>query len=210
MAALSKFPEFAKATNYKTPNSVTDGPLQYAYNTQHNMFKHLEAHPPYSMQFNNHMGGYHQGRPSWMDEGLYPVKERLIEGAQAGPDAPFLVDIAGGVGHDLDEFRRKVPHVPGRLVLQDLASIIEQANRLDCRIEKMVYDFYTEQPVRGEFLLASQHYLEILIVSNTDQNRRPRVLHALNAARLARCRVRQDPGTRERSHDARLLATADQ
>ncbi|AEO63824.1 uncharacterized protein THITE_2039657, partial [Thermothielavioides terrestris NRRL 8126] len=109
----------------------------------------LMAHPPYGMQFNHHMGGYRQGRPSWMDPGFYPVEERLIQGAKTDADAAFLVDIAGGVGHDLDEFRRKVPHAPGRLVLQDLAPVIEQAQSLNSRIEKMVYNFYTEQPVKG-------------------------------------------------------------
>ncbi|KAK4232773.1 hypothetical protein C8A03DRAFT_39595 [Achaetomium macrosporum] len=151
MMALCKFPEYAKKTNYKTPNSLTDGPLQYAYNTQLNMFEHLMAHPPYGEQFNHHMGGYRQGRPSWMDRGFYPVEERLIQGARQSPDAPFLVDIGGGVGHDLDEFRRKVPHAPGRLVLEDLAPVIDQAHArgLDSRIETLVYNFYTEQPVKG-------------------------------------------------------------
>lgn len=152
MASLSKFPEYARSTGYKTPNSLTDGPLQYAYNTQLNMFEHLVAHPPYGMQFNNHMGGYRQGRPSWMDKGFYPVEERLVKGAKTDDDAnaAFLVDIAGGVGHDLDEFRRKVPHAPGRLVLQDLEPVLEQAAGLDGKIEKMVYNFYTEQPVKGK------------------------------------------------------------
>ena len=154
MAALSKFPEYAKATKYTTPNGLTDGPLQYAYHTKKNMFEHLTAHPPYGTQFNNHMGGYRQGRPSWMDPDFYPVEERLIVGAQPGP---FLVDVAGGVGQDLAEFRRKVPHAPGTLVLQDLSSVIEQAYGLDSSIERMVYDFFTEQPVKGEFLLASHH-----------------------------------------------------
>jgi hypothetical protein len=61
------------------------------------MFEHLMAHPPYGMQFNHHMGGYRQGRPSWMDPGFYPVEERLIQGAKTDADAAFLVDIAGGV-----------------------------------------------------------------------------------------------------------------
>ncbi|KAL2255433.1 hypothetical protein VTK26DRAFT_3394 [Humicola hyalothermophila] len=149
MEALNKFPEYAKLNGYKTPNSLTDGPLQYAYKTQLNLFEHLIAHPPYGAQFNNHMGGYRQGRPSWMDPGFYPVEERLIQGADTGPDATFLVDIAGGRGHDLDEFRRKVPHAPGRLVLQDLEPVIQQAEGLDEKIEKMVYNFYTEQPIKG-------------------------------------------------------------
>ncbi len=180
MTAQSKFPEYAKATNYKTPNQVDSGPLQYAFNTQLNMFEYLTAHSSFGMQFNNHMGGYHQGRPSWMDQGFYPVEERLIHGAQTDQDATFLVDIAGGVGHDLEEFLRKVPHAPGRLVLQDLEAVIDQAHGLGDRIHKMVYDFYTEQPIKGESLYALMYFSGI-----ADKTRCSCVLYALHAARLA-------------------------
>lgn len=149
MASLSKFPEYAMKNGYKTPNSISDGSLQYAYNTEHNMFEHLHANPPYGLQFNHHMGGYRQGRPSWMDKGFYPVQERLVDGFDNASDAALLVDIGGGLGHDLDEFRRKYPDAPGRLVLQDLGPVLGQIKQLDSKIERMEYDFYTEQPVKG-------------------------------------------------------------
>jgi hypothetical protein len=62
----------------------------------------------------------------------------------------MLVDIGGNVGHDLEEFGRKHPEAPGRLVLQDLPVIIGQIKKLDDRVERMEYDFYTEQPVKGK------------------------------------------------------------
>ena len=96
------------------------------------------------------MGGYHQGRPSWMDEGFFPVKEKLVEGFDKDAEgAALLVDIGGSVGHDLEEFRRKHPDAPGRLVLQDLPLVISQIEKLDDGIETMSYDFYAEQPVKG-------------------------------------------------------------
>lgn len=48
-----------------------------------------------------------------MDPSIYPVQESLIHGAEAGSDAPFLVDIAGGLGHDLTEFKNRFPNYPG-------------------------------------------------------------------------------------------------
>lgn len=48
-----------------------------------------------------------------MDPSIYPVQENLIHGAETGSDAPFLVDIAGGLGHDLTEFKRRFPSTPG-------------------------------------------------------------------------------------------------
>lgn len=98
------------------------------------------------------MGGYRQGRPSWMDPDFYPVRERLLEGLDGAEDAVLLVDIGGGLGHDLAEFRRKYPRSPGRLILQDVPAVIAQtgtAAGLDATIEPMVYDFHTEQPVVG-------------------------------------------------------------
>lgn len=98
------------------------------------------------------MGGYRQGRPSWMNEDFFPVRERLIKGARADPDAVLMVDVGGNIGHDLAEFQTKHPNSPGRLVLQDLPVVIGQIKTLDAGIERMEHDFLTEQPVKGERL----------------------------------------------------------
>ena len=149
-----KFNAYAAATAYREPNSASDGPYQYAYNTPLNMFAYMQAHPPMGPQFNHHMGGYRQGRPSWMDEGFFPVRERLVKEARTDDaEAVFIVDIGGSIGHDLAEFARKHPDAPGRLVLQDLPAVLGQIASLDGRIERMEYDFYTEQPVKGTSVL---------------------------------------------------------
>lgn len=59
------------------------------------------------------VGGYRQGRLPWMHPSLYPVEETLFRGADASPDAPLVVDIAGGLGHDIDEFKKFYPNHPG-------------------------------------------------------------------------------------------------
>jgi hypothetical protein len=118
------------------------------------MFAYMQAHPPMGQQFNHHMGGYRQGRPSWMDESdesFFPVQDRLVKGTKSDADAALIVDIGGSIGHDLAEFAVKHPGAPGRLVLQDLPAVLGQIASLDGRIERMAYDFYTEQPVKGMF-----------------------------------------------------------
>lgn len=96
----------------------------------------------------NHMSAYHQGRPSWMDPGFYPVEEHLVAGLD--PNAPLLVDVGGSTGHDLTEFHLKHPKVQGKLVLQDLPEVIEKARHLvGSNIEAMEHDFFKEQPVKG-------------------------------------------------------------
>ncbi|KAI3554047.1 hypothetical protein CABS01_00577 [Colletotrichum abscissum] len=149
MESLAKFHEFAKKTNYREPNDVFNGPLQYGYNTKLDCFSWLAARHPYEMQFAQHMGAYRQGRPSWMDEGIYPVKHRLLDGFDDSQDNVLLVDVGGSFGHDIDEFRRKHPEAPGRLVVQDLPTVINQIEKLDEKIERMGHDFFTEQPIKG-------------------------------------------------------------
>jgi hypothetical protein len=150
---LTSLPAHLKKTGYANPSNGRAAAFQDGYNTSSHFFEYLQTHPAHAEQFNNHMTAYHQGRPSWMDVGFYPVPE-LAQGVAA--EDVLLVDVGGGVGHDLAEFRRKWPGVPGRLVLQDLGDVIEQArvmNRETERgVEATVHDFFTEQPVKGTFL----------------------------------------------------------
>lgn len=65
------------------------------------------------------MAAYRAGKISWLDPGFYPVNERLIEQFNAKFGDILLVDVGGGLGHDLRELREKYPALPGKLVLQD-------------------------------------------------------------------------------------------
>ena len=85
-----------------------------------------------------------------MNADFYPVRERLIKGAKSEDDAAFIVDIGGSIGHDLAEFAKKHPDVPGRLVLQDLPVVLGQISSLNAKIERMAYDFYSKQPLLGK------------------------------------------------------------
>lgn len=45
------------------------------------------------------MAGYLLGRPSWGDWGLFPVKERFLDGFDTEKeDAVLLIEVAGGMG----------------------------------------------------------------------------------------------------------------
>ncbi|KDN67897.1 putative O-methyltransferase [Colletotrichum sublineola] len=129
-----------------------------------NIFQHMMINYP-NGEFQNHMAGYRQGRPSWMDDGFFPVAEKLIQGADTSADAAFLVDIGGSIGHDLDEFCRKHPDAPGRHSLQDLPHVLSQVQRIDNKIELIEYDFHTEQPVKG----ARAYYLHSVLHDWTDE-----------------------------------------
>jgi hypothetical protein len=121
--------------------------------TEHSFFEYINGksadYPNLGPQFNNLMSAYHQGRPSWMDEGFYPVKEKLIAGAKSGSEDVLIVDVGGNKGHDLEEFKSKWPDAPGRLILQDQPHVLKEIRSLNPAVEPMVHDFYTPQPIKG-------------------------------------------------------------
>lgn len=103
-----------------------------------------------------------------MDEGFYPVKERLFDGFDtSNKDAVLLIDVGGGFGHYTEELLSKFPNCPGRLILQDLPPVIGRIQQLHPRIEKMEYDFFTEQPVKGELHLLPINSQEGLVANLT-------------------------------------------
>lgn len=65
-----------------------------------------------------------------MDPSIYPVQENLINGAEAGSDAQFLVDVAGGLGHDLTEFKSRFANHPGvsRIPFTELLRLMADKN----------------------------------------------------------------------------------
>ncbi|PHH65735.1 hypothetical protein CDD81_1462 [Ophiocordyceps australis] len=143
-----RFHEFSRKRGWVNPTDAKDTALMYAYGTNMDVFK-WQQFLGYGTHFNDHMAGYDLGRLPWMDPRFYPVKERLIDGADTDPEAPFLVDIAGNVGHDLARFHMFHPSFPGRLILEDLPNVISTIQDLDPAIIRIEYDFHTEQPVKG-------------------------------------------------------------
>ena len=149
MKAIYKLPEYFRSTSYRNPDNAVAGPFQFAYETPQHWFSWVSNNPAISRQFNNYMRGYHQGRPSWMDRDFYPVEDALLNLVKAGPQSVLLVDVGGGLGHDLQEFHRKHPSAPGRLIVQDKPDVIQQLSDNLGKIELMGHDFFTEQPVKG-------------------------------------------------------------
>jgi hypothetical protein len=94
------------------------------------------------------------------------MHERLIDGSNPDSDPALLVDIGGGYGHDLLAFHQKYPN-KGKLLLQDLPSVVAQKRGFPEGIEAMGYDFFTEQPVKGKPTLQvlkqqTWHYSKVL------------------------------------------------
>lgn len=143
-------PKYLAQTGYKNPQNPKDGPFQFAHNTSLQFFDWLNVHPESLEDFNNHMAGYRAGQVSWMDPDCYPVEDLLAKGADQDKLAVLLVDVGGGLGQDIEEFQRKYPTLPGRLILQEQRAIVQEVTKtIHNRIEPMEHDFFTRQPIIG-------------------------------------------------------------
>lgn len=122
------------------------------------MFQWLAQHPQYLSAFNSYMSAHRAGKPNWYDPGFYPVTERLIQTFNPAISDVLLVDVGGGLGHDLHTFRTKYPSAPGTLILQDrqevIANVPPQAPFL-----AQAHDFFTPQPVEH----AKAYYLRSVL-----------------------------------------------
>jgi len=95
------------------------------------------------------MGGYRAGKSSWVEPGFYPVEERLGKGIKEGTKEVLLVDVGGGLGHDLELLKEEHERLPGRLILQDKEEVLSQIPATNNVFEKITHDFFTPQAVKG-------------------------------------------------------------
>lgn len=158
-------PAYFEEHGFSSPDSGVDCPFQLAYNCKgSHMFEYWDkSSPETGRRFASMMDIWSRGRPRWFFEEYYPLKGRLIEGAEK--DTPFLVDVGGGSGHDIEDLRKAFEgQLPGKLILQDRPEIVELA-KVDSSIESMAHDFMKEQPVKG----ARAYYFHSIIQDWNDE-----------------------------------------
>lgn len=132
---------------FPKPDNALDGPFQYA-NGIGTAFEWLANHPEVFQAFYSYVHALRKHRPSWTD--IYPVHEKLVNGLKLDGDASVFVDIGGGTGQILQDFRADIPEYRGRLVLQEIPEVIAAATvGPDDGIELQVHDFFTPQPIKG-------------------------------------------------------------
>jgi ubiquinone/menaquinone biosynthesis C-methylase UbiE len=137
--------EYFEKTGYKNPGDAYDGPFQFGVKTQDHYFDWLNQNPVEQHAFNSVMtlGRTFRGE-EWFE--FFPVEEKL----QTSPGQTLLIDIGGGMGHDIVEFKKRYPQLPGKLVLQDLPQVIDDIKEpLPEGVEAVKYDMYTPQPIKG-------------------------------------------------------------
>jgi hypothetical protein len=120
-------------------------------------FAWLDKNPPYLAIFNSYMSAYRAGKPTWCDAGFFPI-EKLTTGFDPTIGSALLVDVGGGLGHDLQALRQKHPDLPGDLILQDREGFISTLPKIT-NSQAIAHDFFTPQSV----LQARAYYLHSVL-----------------------------------------------
>jgi len=122
-----------------------NGPFQFAFETKDHCFEWLAKHERFQHAFNVMMS---MARPNqsvhWYD--YFPVEEKLS--VNSSSDAA-IVDIGGGVGHDLIALKAAHPKLQGIFVLEDLPVVISSAKELPSGVDALAHDMFTPQPVKS-------------------------------------------------------------
>ncbi|KAJ5084660.1 hypothetical protein NUU61_009239 [Penicillium alfredii] len=173
LTVLSRLPEYFHEKGWQSPGDAWDGPFQYALGTNAHYFDFLSSHPYYQQAFNTVMAmSFRRHGRDWFE--LFPVEERLR--VQNDTD-PLIVDVGGSQGKDLKMFKERFPHLPGKLILQDLPSVTANAQSLPPGIEVQGHDFFHEQPVRN-----ARAYLMRTVLHDWPDKQAVQILGRLRAA----------------------------
>lgn len=153
-----KLPEFLANSHYQSPEYPYAGPFQYCFQTNDHFFTWLKNHPVQQTAFNGLMQSTVQNSPSrWFE--LFPVADRFqrFRGAAGGNhEALKLVDIAGGIGHDILGLSKQLPDLHANFILQETPQVLEnmlpELQTLPPSTQStqpMPHDFFGSQPVVG-------------------------------------------------------------
>ncbi|KAK3934823.1 O-methyltransferase [Diplogelasinospora grovesii] len=110
-------------------------------------FDWLGRQPELLHSFHQFMTTQRIGHPQWLD--FYPIDKELVPGFDSSdPNAVFMVDVGGSVGHEIQAVKKRFPNIPGRFVLQDrpatIAGVVPENG-----MEAMAHDFFSPQPLKG-------------------------------------------------------------
>lgn len=150
MISMAKLPEYFEKHGYKNPDDQNSGPAQHGHNIPgQNLWPYIAANPKLLNAAHAFFEGDRGSRPVWIE--WFPVQQKLLDDASrpVTDNDVLYVDIAGGRGHDLLEFKEKFSSYPGKYVLMDLPHVVDDKTLDLTRVEKRAFDFFHDQVVPG-------------------------------------------------------------
>ena len=175
---MAKLPEYFKQNAYQCPTDNDHPPLEYILGAT-NFWSWLQEHSPADQHFNNFLATARRGQPPWPS--YYPIHDRLLQDFTS--EKPLVVDVGGGIGRDLSYLAHVLPdkYKNARLILQDLPSVIESAQKesLDPRIRPMAHSFFNPQPSETQ---GAKAYFLHSILHDWPENKALEILTHVRAA----------------------------
>ena len=127
--------------------SEEKSPFVYAYNLS--FWDFFDKYPQHRKDLDEYMAVRRKGLNQWHE--MFPMASVLGPDAKRDSQAVLFVDVGGGKGHEARNLREAHPELPGRLILQDLPSMIGRVKEDPPEgVELIPYDFFTPQPIKGQ------------------------------------------------------------
>ncbi|KAJ4335838.1 hypothetical protein N0V87_005820 [Didymella glomerata] len=148
MISVTKLPEYFGKEGYKNPDDQNSGPAQFGHNIPgQDLWPYIAANPKLLNAAHAFFEGDRGSRPLWVD--WFPVQQKLLDDVSRplNADEILYVDVAGGRGHDLLDFKAKFSDYPGKYVLMDLPHVVEDKTLTLDGVEKKSFNFFQDQVV---------------------------------------------------------------
>lgn len=150
-ASFLHMADYLREIGYKNPTNVGDnGPFQFANHTKLNIYEWMvQENPRAGAAFMSYMVGNRTCANHWTEADFYPVLEQLSHPG-LNHEIPLIVDVGGGMGQDMMLAATVCKDLPGHIIVQDTASVIDQTASsglaLPSRIELESHNFFLPQP----------------------------------------------------------------
>ena len=149
---FGNLPQFLANTDYKDPSSYILGPHTFTFRRP--LWERIGSEPRLTVQFSNFMRIVRSNRENFVD--IFPFEEKA-KSVPVDPEEVVFIDIAGGVGHRVQQFRERFPKIAGRAILQDLPHVLPSERFMpeafeelrSRRVETISHDMLDPQPVKG-------------------------------------------------------------
>ena len=142
-------PQFLESIQHQNPTDYNNGAFQYGHGTKLGLFEYIKEDPERIKVFNSGMQSLAIS-DARKGAGPFPFDKKL-GGEEILATDVMIVDVGGGRGQALKAIMETFPTLKGRMILQDVPNVIEdaKADDLPSFIEPMAASFFERQPVKG-------------------------------------------------------------
>lgn len=151
-----QLPKTLETAGYKYLTGSTNTVWSDLYNAPGKTVWEIMAHTPYIEDMGTFMAGFNADQRDWT--AIYPVKSRLIEGADESADEIFMVDVGGATGSQLLKFKKLFTHARGKFVVTDLEHCLP--GKTPAGIEAVPHNFF--EPLPPTLHGARVYYLRLI------------------------------------------------